>query len=127
MIATMQFTTALCRRLNCFTLGSAGHYRRCWVPQHGSGRGAAHLPRPAETDAGERLQTFPGGKGADQAVAAARPGGDVKMVVRVGFDAFGDTLIHALGSDGVDTRRVQRDADEPTRAALILVEQAVRI
>jgi len=49
------------------------------------------------------------------------------MVVRVGFDAFGDTLIHALGSDGVDTSRVQRDADEPTRAALILVEQAVRI
>ena len=97
------------------------------MPQHGSGRGAAHLPRPAETVAGERLQTFPGGKGADQAVAAARPGGDVKMVVRVGFDAFGDTLIHALGSDGVDTRRVQRDADEPTRAALILVEQAVRI
>src|SRR5437879_13233253 len=58
MIATMQFTTALCRRLNCFTLGSAGHYRRCWVPQHGSGRGAAHLPRPAETVAGKRLQTF---------------------------------------------------------------------
>ena len=45
------------------------------------------------------------------------------QVVRVGFDAFGDTLIHALGSDGVDTSRVQRDADEPTRAALILVER----
>ena len=82
-----------------------------------------HLPRPAETVAGERLQTFPGGKGANQAVAAARLGGDVKMVGRVGSDAFGDTLIRALGSDGVDTTRVQRDAREPSGAALILVER----
>ena len=82
-----------------------------------------HLPRPGETVAGERLQTFPGGKGANQAVAAARLGGEVKMVGRVGFDAFGDTLIHALGSDGVETSRIQRDADEPTGAALILVER----
>jgi ribokinase len=82
------------------------------------------LPRPAETVAGERLQTFPGGKGANQAVAAARLGGDVKMVGRVGFDTFGDTLIRALGSDGVDTSRVQRDADESTGAALILVERS---
>jgi ribokinase len=82
-----------------------------------------HLPRPGETVAGERIQTFPGGKGANQAVAAARLGGDVKMVGRVGFDAFGDTLIHALGSDRVETSRIQRDADEPTGAALILVER----
>ena len=82
-----------------------------------------HLPRPAETVVGERLQTFPGGKGANQAVAAARLGGDVKMVGRVGLDAYGDTLIHALGADGVDASRVQRDAREPTGVALILVEQ----
>lgn len=82
-----------------------------------------HLPQRAETVVGQRLQTFPGGKGANQAVAAARLGGDVKMVGRVGLDAYGDTLVHALDSDGVETNRVQRDANEPSGAALILVEQ----
>jgi ribokinase len=83
-----------------------------------------HLPRPAETVVAERLQTFPGGKGANQAVAAARLGGNVTMVGRVGSDAFGDTLINSLRSDGVDTTRVERDATEPTGAALILVERS---
>ena len=83
-----------------------------------------HLPRPAETVVGERLQSFPGGKGANQAVAAARLGGDVKMIGRVGSDAFGDTLIRGLGMDGVDTSRVERDTLAPTGAALILVERS---
>jgi ribokinase len=81
------------------------------------------LPRPAETVMGKRLETFAGGKGANQAVAAARLGGDVRMVGRVGADAFGDMLLASLATDGVDTSAVERDAREPTGAALILVEQ----
>jgi ribokinase len=80
------------------------------------------LPRPAETVMGDRLQTFPGGKGANQAVAAARLGGSVSMIGRVGRDAFGDMLLQSLAADGVDTSDVGRDADEPTGVALIVVE-----
>jgi sugar/nucleoside kinase (ribokinase family) len=76
------------------------------------------LPRPAETVIGDRLQTFPGGKGANQAVAAARLGGSVCMVGRVGRDAFGDMLLQSLATDGVDTSEVGRDAEEPTGVAL---------
>ena len=81
------------------------------------------LPRPAQTIMGERLHTFPGGKGANQAVAAARLGGAVYMVGRIGKDAFGDMLLHSLAADKVDTTAIERDADEPTGAALILVEE----
>jgi ribokinase len=81
------------------------------------------LPRVAETVLGERLRTFPGGKGANQAVAAARLGSEVCMVGRVGRDAFGDSLLDTLAADGVDTACVERDPDEPTGAALILVEE----
>jgi ribokinase len=81
------------------------------------------LPRPAETVLGDRLRTFPGGKGANQAVAAARLGGSVCMVGRVGQDAFGDLLLQSLAADGVDTAAVDRDPDEPTGVALILVEE----
>jgi ribokinase len=81
------------------------------------------LPRPAETIMGERLRTFAGGKGANQAVAAARLGGHVSMVGRVGHDAFGDMLLQSLVADGIDTEAIGRDADEPTGAALIFVEE----
>jgi ribokinase len=81
-----------------------------------------HLPRPAETVLGGALHTYPGGKGANQAVAAARLGGTVAMVGRVGRDAHGDLLLAQLRSDGVDAGGVERNASNPTGAALILVE-----
>lgn len=81
------------------------------------------LPRPAETIMGERLRTFAGGKGANQAVAAARLGGTVSMVGRVGRDGFGDMLLQSLAADGIDTTAIGRDAEEPTGAALIFVEE----
>jgi ribokinase len=81
------------------------------------------LPRPAETVLGDRLRTFPGGKGANQAVAAARLGGSVCMVGRVGQDAFADVALASLLADGVDTAAVDRDPDEPTGVALIVVEE----
>ncbi|HXM55264.1 MAG TPA: ribokinase, partial [Candidatus Dormibacteraeota bacterium] len=80
------------------------------------------LPRPGETVLGRRLETFAGGKGANQAVAAARLGGSVAMVGRVGRDAGGDLLVAGLARDGVDVGGVVRDAGEPTGTALILVD-----
>ena len=81
----------------------------------------AVLPGPGETVLGDRLLTFTGGKGANQAVAAARLEGRVAMVGRVGRDAGGDTLLRQLSLDGVDASGVSRDADEPSGAALIMV------
>lgn len=83
-----------------------------------------HLPRPGETVLGNALHTFQGGKGANQAVAAARLGGRVSMVGRVGADSFGTALIEQLVEAGVDTHGVTRDPALPTGAALILVDAA---
>jgi ribokinase len=81
------------------------------------------LPRPGETVLGDRLLRFPGGKGANQAVAAARLGAEVRMLGRVGTDAFGDELLRGLQQDRVDITGVARDTDEPSGAALIVVEE----
>lgn len=85
---------------------------------------APHLPQPGETILGRDFKTFPGGKGANQAVAASRLGGHVKMIGRVGNDAFGAELLRTLQTDRVDTTFVQRDADAPSGVALITVEDA---
>ena len=83
-----------------------------------------HIPQPGETIIGSNFQTIPGGKGANQAVAAARLGGQVYMVGRVGEDAFADVLVDNLKSSGVDTGFVQRDSNSPTGVALIVVDDA---
>jgi len=80
------------------------------------------LPVPGETIIGGPFQTFPGGKGANQAVAIARLGAPVFMIGRVGSDAFGDELIAAAARDGVDTRGIARDPQAATGVALITVE-----
>src|SRR5207302_5802057 len=80
-----------------------------------------HLPRPGETVLGEGLGRYPGGKGANQAVAAARLGGQVAMVGRVGADDFGSELIENLKSNGVDASGVEHDSTAVTGAALIYV------
>lgn len=82
---------------------------------------APRFPRPGETISGEDLQVIPGGKGANQAVAAARLGADVSMLGRVGRDNFGDFLLNNLKLNKVDTRLVQRD-DASTGAAIIVVD-----
>jgi len=83
----------------------------------------SRLPRPGDTVLGDRLHTIPGGKGANQAVASARLGARVRMIGRVGADAFGVDLVAGLGEDGVDTSGVAIDASEPTGAALIVVDR----
>jgi ribokinase len=80
------------------------------------------LPQPGETVLGDGLASYPGGKGANQAVAAARLGGQVAMVGRVGNDRFAAGLIENLDVNHVDSSGVERDPAAPTGAALIYVE-----
>ncbi len=84
---------------------------------------APRLPRLGETILGRDFRTFPGGKGANQAVAAARLGGAVRMVGRVGQDAFGEALLETMAKDGVDISYVTRDPDSASGVALITVEE----
>ncbi len=83
---------------------------------------APRMPAPGETLFGSDFHTIPGGKGANQAAAAARLGGQVTMVGRVGDDTFGPTLIHGLAQAGVDTRFVQCDPVTTTGIAVIVLD-----
>jgi ribokinase len=82
------------------------------------------LPAAGETVIGDELLTIPGGKGANQAVAAARLGGEVRMVGRVGDDDFGRRLLSGLERDGVHTETVTVTRGVPTGCAMILVDAA---
>jgi ribokinase len=79
------------------------------------------LPRPGETVTGAEFTRVPGGKGANQAVAAARLGAEVTMVGCVGADDFAREARRALETSGVDVSRI-RVVDGPTGVALILVD-----
>lgn len=81
----------------------------------------ARLPRPGETVPGHTLHTGHGGKGANQAVMAARMGGDVVFLSAVGDDDFGRQTLAHLRDQGVDTRFV-RTCTQPTGTAAILVD-----
>jgi ribokinase len=81
------------------------------------------FPAPGETLMGSRWTTANGGKGANQAVAAARLGGRVAMLGCVGRDAYGATLREALLRDGIDCEGVLTDPESPTGVALITVSE----
>src|SRR5690606_565604 len=81
------------------------------------------LPRPGETVPGDGFSTAPGGKGANQALAARRAGADVRMAGAVGQDAFADQALALLQEGGVDLSRMRR-AETATGIAVILVEAA---
>jgi ribokinase len=81
------------------------------------------LPGPGETVAGGRFARWGGGKGANQAVAAARLGAPVALVGAVGEDPFGDDALRELTSEGVDVSAVAR-VDAPTGVALIVVDSS---
>ncbi|MBN1814018.1 MAG: ribokinase [Anaerolineae bacterium] len=85
---------------------------------------APRIPRPGETILGGEFHTAPGGKGANQAVAAARLGGQVSMVGRVGSDAFAQSLLDGLAADGVDHTFVTQDPQAATGVAFIVVDDA---
>lgn len=80
-----------------------------------------NLPRAGETVLGGRFARHFGGKGANQAVAAARSGAEVTMLGAVGRDANGTDSLAALAAEGVDVSHVRR-VDEPTGVALIMVD-----
>ena len=85
----------------------------------------AHTPRiptPGETVLGSDFGTFSGGKGANQAVAAARQGAEVAFIGRVGSDAFGQQLLAGLQAEGIDTRHIGRDENAPSGVALITLD-----
>jgi ribokinase len=85
---------------------------------------APRLPRAGETLAGQSFVTVPGGKGANQAVAAARLGASVAMIGCVGDDAYGEQLRAALLAEGVDCQAVTRVSGESTGVALIVVDDS---
>lgn len=82
------------------------------------------LPRRSETVFGNRLQQFPGGKGANQAVAARRLGGDVQLVGNVGSDAFGKDILAFLANEKIDTSEIAILDTAPTGVAFITVDSA---
>ena len=84
----------------------------------------ARLPRPGETVHGRKFVTGPGGKGSNQAVAAARLGAAVSFVGRVGMDAFGETALQTWAREGIDTQFVRRDPEQATGVAPILVDDS---
>ena len=79
------------------------------------------LPGQGETMIGGRFSTAAGGKGANQAVGAARAGGRVTFVGRIGSDELGRSALANLRRDGVDVRYVVRDLDAPSGVAFIFV------
>ncbi len=79
------------------------------------------IPQPGETILGGRFQTAPGGKGANQAVAAARAGGCVTLLACVGDDIFGREALAGFATDGIDCEHVVIDPTAPSGVAQIFV------
>lgn len=81
------------------------------------------LPSPGETILGGTFLMNPGGKGANQAVAAARLGGNVTFVTKTGNDMFGTEALHIFDNENIDTRYIIKDAKNPSGVALINVDE----
>ncbi len=79
------------------------------------------IPRPGETLLGGQFQTFPGGKGANQAVAAARAGGDVVFIASVGDDAYGEEAVKGYKLDNINTENIKICKNVPSGIAMINV------
>ena len=79
------------------------------------------IPRPGETILGGEFSIAAGGKGANQAVGAARAGGQVTFIARVGQDMFGEQAVAGFVRDGINVKHVFRDKANPSGVALIFV------
>ncbi len=82
----------------------------------------AHLPAPGETILGGKFLMTPGGKGANQAVAASRLGGAVTFICKTGNDIFGKQSADLFKKEGIDTSCIFEDPEEPSGVALINVD-----
>ncbi len=85
---------------------------------------ADKLPSPGQTVMGGDFLMTAGGKGGNQAVAAARHGAPVSMVANLGEDIFGDQAIARLQAEGIDCTHIGRDANQPSGVALISVDES---
>jgi len=83
---------------------------------------ASHLPQPGETILGGTFFMSAGGKGANQAVAAARLGGSVLFIAKTGYDIFAKQSIDLFEKEGIDISGIQRDHYQPSGVALITVD-----
>lgn len=83
---------------------------------------ASHLPQPGETILGGTFFMSAGGKGANQAVAAARLGASVTFIAKTGYDIFGKQAIELFEKEGIDISGVLRDKSQPSGVALITVD-----
>lgn len=83
----------------------------------------ARFPTPGETVLGGRLRRGPGGKGSNQAIAAARLGARVHFIGRIGNDDFGKEALARLKREGIDPSGLIVDAEAPTGMAVIFVEE----
>ena len=81
------------------------------------------IPRPGETILGGAFSMAAGGKGANQAVGAARAGGNVVFVAKVGRDMFGEQAVQGFRTDGINVEHVTRDETAASGVALIFVAQ----
>ena len=82
------------------------------------------IPKPGETILGGKFFMNPGGKGANQAVAASKSGASVSMIARVGSDQYGEKAIKALADKGINTDSMHVVSDAPTGIASITVNEA---
>src|SRR5438552_11612837 len=96
-------------------VGSSNLDMNCYV---------ARFPAPGETLHGQRFTTGFGGKGANQAVMAARLGAEVTLVAKLGSDAFGRDMLDHFRREGLDTRFVTTLAEIATGVAVITVDAA---
>ncbi len=97
-----------------FVIGSINQDIVAYVDRH---------PRIGETVPGYKLEYHPGGKGANQAIACAKLGGDVSLFANVGRDEAGRRLVKYLEKQGVDCAHVEILDDQPTGSALITVDK----
>jgi ribokinase len=110
-----RYRSAMTKRPQVTVLGSLNMDISVTVPR---------LPGPGATALGSAARFTPGGKGANQAVAAARLGAEVRMVGCVGDDDFGRRLLAALRAEGIDADAVRTVTSVPTGLAMIAVDQA---
>jgi|TARA_B100000809_G_scaffold144725_1_gene142326 ribokinase len=80
------------------------------------------IPGPGETLLGNQFSTAAGGKGANQAVAASRAGGEVSFVACIGKDLLGDSAIDGFKKDNIDTTYVNRTSEKPSGVAFIFID-----
>lgn len=82
------------------------------------------IPRPGETLLGGEFMTFPGGKGANQAVAAARAGGDIIFIASVGDDSYGEEAIKGYKLDNINTENIKICKGVPSGIAMITISDS---